>query len=60
MNQLVYGLRIALFADQGLKDVWAGQITYYKHIYHGWCTFVYYSESTKCIDDLCGEEMHEI
>jgi hypothetical protein len=30
-----------------------------KHVYHNWCAFVHFNESTKCIDVLRGEEMHK-
>jgi len=46
------------FNGMGFKLVWSRQIASCKHVYHGWCAFVHFSQSTKCIDVLCGEEMH--
>ncbi len=47
------------FSGLGFKPLWVGQIAYCKHVYHNWCAFVHFNKSTKCIDVLCGEEMHE-
>jgi len=46
------------FCGLGFKTLWAGQIASCKHVYHNWCAFVHFSESTKCIDALCGDETH--
>ncbi len=43
----------------GFEPLWVGQITSYKHVYHVWCAHVHFSSSIKCIDNLCGEDMHE-
>ncbi len=44
------------FCGLGFKLSWVGQITSYKH---GWCAFVHFNKSTKCIDPLCQEKMHK-
>ncbi len=47
------------FCGLGFKLLWVGQITPCKHVYHGWCAFVHFNKSTKCIDILCGGKMHK-
>ncbi len=47
------------YCGLGFKLLWVGQIASCKHVYHGWWAFVHFSKFAKCIDDLCGEEMHE-
>jgi hypothetical protein len=47
------------FGGLGFKLLWVGEITSCKHVYHGWCAFVHFNKSTKCIDILCGENMHK-
>jgi len=49
----------SLFSGMDFELVWSGQIASCKHVYRGWCAFVHFSQSTKCIDVLCGEEMHK-
>jgi len=59
MKQFAYGLNIVIFVGLGFKPLWEGQIPSCKHVCHNWCAFFHFSESTKCIDVLCGEEMHK-
>ncbi len=40
------------------EPLWAGQITSHKHVYHVWCAHAHFSLSIKCIDILCGQDMH--
>ncbi len=47
------------FCRLGFEPLWARQIAYCKHVYHVWCAHAHFSLSIKCIDILCGEDMHE-
>jgi hypothetical protein len=47
------------FFRLGFEPFWARQIASCKHVYHVWCAHGHFSLSIKCIDILCGEDMHE-
>ncbi len=47
------------FSRLGFEPLWVGQIAFCKHVYHVWCARAHFSLSIKCIDILCGKDMHE-
>jgi hypothetical protein len=59
MHKLTYRLNVVLFVGWVLNLLWAQQIAFWKHVYHVWCAHAHFSLSFKCIDILCGEDMHE-
>jgi hypothetical protein len=47
------------FFRLGFEPLWARQIASCKHVYHVWHAHAHFSLSIKCIDILCGQDMHE-
>jgi len=47
------------FFRLGFEPLWARQIASCKHVYHVWRAHAHFSLSIKCINILCGQDMHE-
>ena len=47
------------FCGLGFQPVWDVRLASCKHGYHEWCCRFHFEKSTKCVEEGCGEEMHE-
>lgn len=46
------------FCLHGFEPIWDRHIVSCRHAYHSWCALTHFSESTKCIEKNCGQDMH--
>jgi hypothetical protein len=48
------------FFGLGFSLVWVARFASCKHVYHEWCALYYFAISIKCVQQGCGEEMHDL
>lgn len=46
------------FCQRLFEPTWDCNITFCKHADHSWCVITHFSNSTKCLFEGCGEDMH--
>lgn len=47
------------FCGLGFDPIWATRLTSCKHFYHDWCALSHFNTSFFCIENKCGQEMHD-
>lgn len=48
------------FCGLGFYPMWVVQFASCRHVYHDWCIVYHFGTSTKCNQQGCEEEMHEL
>jgi hypothetical protein len=54
----VVEIGVCPFCLHGFEPIWDCHIVSCRHAYHSWCALTHFSESTKCIEKNCGQDMH--
>jgi len=52
-------LEKCIFCSLRFVYIWEVCLTSYKHAYHEWCALYFFGFPTKCVQQGCGEEMHD-
>jgi hypothetical protein len=52
-------LEKCVFCSLRFVPIWEVSLTSYKHAYHEWCALYFFGFPTKCVQQGCGEEMHD-
>jgi hypothetical protein len=50
---------VCFFSGLGFIPIWEVCLASYKHAYHEWCALYFFRFPTKCVQQGCGEEMHD-
>ena len=55
----VVEIGVCPFCLRGFEPVWDCCLVSCRHAYHSWCAVTHFSNSPTCIDENCGQDMHD-